>query len=218
MTAVLVLRPLQRTSCVPRILEGPPATQRKTRCSSWKLPSASSSPLKLYISGGTGSRERGSWESLEGFVVVTAPQSADIILGYSEETAIVPGQLVARLDGDVCLVSKIDLCRLARGQSWFPPTVDIRQEVAELLCEENCVVHSWYVLLPGERGSPIQPRVARNKVELVRWAEVGPCVASQCEYNLLLELFSCYTLYYSTLLPWQHLRMYKGLLLLQFTL
>lgn len=214
MTFVLVFRPLQRTSCVPSIPERLPATQRKTRQSSWKLPSASSSPLKLYISGGTGSRERGSWESLEGFVVVTAPQSADIILGYSEETAIVPGQLVARLDGDVCLVSKTELCRLARGQSWFPPTVDIRQEVVELLCEEDCVVRSWYVLLPGERGSPIQPRVTRNKAEVVRWAEVGPCVASQCECNCFPAIHD----QYSSLLPWQHLRMYKGLLLLQFIL
>lgn len=116
-------------------------------------------------------------------MVVTAPQSADIILGYSEEIGIAAGQLVARLDGDACLVSKTHLCRLAKGQLWFPPTLDIRQEVAELLCEEDCVVNSWYVLLPGERGSPIQPRVTRNKLEVVRWAEVGPCVASQCEWT-----------------------------------
>lgn len=177
---------------------GLPVTRRKTSHSSWELPNASSSPLKLYISDGAGSRNRGSWESLEEFAVVTAPQSADIILGYSEEITIAPGQLVARLDGDACLVSKTQLCRLARGQPWFPPTLNIRQEVAELLCEEDCVVHSWYVLLPGEKGSPIQPRVTRNKLEVVRWAEVGPCVASQCEWTVAgTEKTSdscCYTL------------------------
>ena len=76
---------------------------------------------------------------------------------------------------------KTHLCNLARGQPWFAPTVDVREEVAECLCEEDSVLSHWYVLLPGERGSPIQPRVTRNKIEVIRWAEVGPCVASQCE-------------------------------------
>lgn len=117
-------------------------------------------------------------------MAATSLEDADIILGCGDGVPLsdmTRGQFVARMEGDGCLVSKTRLCKLARGQPWFAPTVDMREEVVECLCEEDSVLSHWYVLLPGERGSPIQPRVTRNKIEVIRWAEVGPCVASQCE-------------------------------------
>ena len=158
--------------------------------SSWEHP-GTSSPLKVCIRGSNSSKENDSWENVEGYKAVTSLDDADIILGYSDDVPLsdlTRGQFVARMEGDGCLVSRTQRCKLAKGQPWFAPSVDVREEAAELLCEGDSVVSHWCVLLPGERGSPVRPRVTRNKVEIVRWAEVGPCVVSQCELTVWVHV------------------------------
>lgn len=139
---------------------------------------APSTVVRLFVAGSTGSEE--GWMPVEGYTVVKSVEEADVILGHSEVVSASRGQLVARLKGDEWLANKSLFCKLARHKKCCAEGVDVRSEAAALLCEEP-VVKSWRILLPSEKGSAVRPRVTRNKLELVRWAEVGPCVASKCE-------------------------------------
>ena len=129
--------------------------------------------VKLYASGSLT-----DWRDIKGYTLVNSAEEADIILG--DVTIATPRQFVARLVGDDSLVNKRQLCQVARGKEWFAQGVDLTTEAAAILCDESLVT-SWRIVLPGERGAPVQPRVTRNKLEMIRCAENGSCVASQCK-------------------------------------
>ena len=138
-----------------------------------------SATVKVFVSGG-------DWTAVSGYELVGSAEEADIVVGdVPSVTSATSKQLVARLEGDEALVSRSRLCRLARDKEWFPWGVDLRNEAAAILCEQS-LVDSWHIILPVERGLPIPPRVTRSKLEMMRWAEVAPCIASRCKERLLL--------------------------------
>ena len=138
--------------------------------------------VKLYISGSSSGLKE--WSSIEGYTIVGTIGEADVILGDRPTHKAKQDQLVARMGGDECLVSRGRLCVLARDKEWFARGVDLKSEPGGILCGGESLLSSWRILLPAERGAPVQPQVTRNKVEIIRWAETAPCVASQCEFLL----------------------------------
>ena len=136
-----------------------------------------SATVKVFVSGGA----KKEW-AVSGYKLVGVAEEADVIIGNVSPASATGKQLVARLEGDGYLVSRSWLCRLARDKEWFPWGLDLREEPAAILCERS-LVNSWHIVLPAERGLPIPPRVTRSKVEMMRWAEVAQCVASQCEFS-----------------------------------
>ncbi len=148
-----------------------------------------SQPVKVFLSEKDGNIKDWTSSNIKGYTLVDSADNADVILGelptMQPDSGEAPDRLLARLPGDECLVSKAGLCQLTRGEESerFAQGVDLPREAAELLCghEESGFVGSWRVVLRGRRGVPVQPRVTRNVVEMIRCAENGPCVASQCK-------------------------------------
>lgn len=154
----------------------------------FQVPDRSQS-LKVFLYEKDDNSKDWTLDGIEGYTLVDSADSADIVLGdippTLSETIQSSNRLLARLPGDECLVNKAELYMLTRGREreCFAQGVDLTREAAELLrqCEEESLVESWRAVLPMRRGVPVQPRVTRNVVEMVRCVENGPCVASKCK-------------------------------------
>ena len=123
-----------------------------------------------------------------------SPGQADLVLGYHELLSPdLPQRTscrIARLEGDQVLVHKTEFCRLVRGREWSVQGVDLRSEVGLLTLPTSViwsalktgVVGSWYLLAPDGPWSAVPRRLSNHWLEMVRWSEVGPAVAMQCEH------------------------------------
>ena len=122
---------------------------------------------------------------------ITSPDSADIIIGYHELLPSVTDSpapfLLARLAGDQVLVHKTQFLHSVRGREGFAQGIDLRSEVSLLASSAAMdqigvkgVAGSWYLILPEGPWSAVVPHLSNHRLEMARWSEAGPAVATQC--------------------------------------